>query len=203
MFKVYRINFSDGHFYIGQTRMTLTERMSAHRRNPVNWGVYERMKAGDGEIVLLSSHRKKRRANAAEFSQIRRAEREAPELLLNINRTSAERSWQKTGRPVLPNDRGGAFSRIRRPACGYDRRERPALCCGCGGLKPAAEFYSDRSRSSGLSSRCKICDGKRGSGMRRPEKADADSAGADAQPLGRPQDSGCALPVQADTDGSI
>ena len=35
-------------------------------------------------------------------------------------------------------------------------------CSGCRSIKPATEFYGDCTRTSGLSSRCKTCESKRG-----------------------------------------
>ena len=35
-------------------------------------------------------------------------------------------------------------------------------CSTCQSIKPAAQFYKDCTRTSGLSSRCKTCEAKRG-----------------------------------------
>ncbi len=36
-----------------------------------------------------------------------------------------------------------------------------ARCSTCQTVKPSAEFYGDRTRSTGLSSRCRTCESKR------------------------------------------
>ncbi|MBF2753895.1 MAG: hypothetical protein ISN29_01355 [Gammaproteobacteria bacterium AqS3] len=158
MIKIYRIDFPDGAFYIGQTRQDLRTRLLAHRSNPVNWGVWGRLlRLPTPRISVLSKHFKQERADAAELSQIRKAEKESPRKLLNVNGRDIERNWRKTGKPPLPNGRGAPFSRKRVPKDGYNRKPGFFVCSWCRKRLDSSMFYSDRSRSSGLCSRCKTC----------------------------------------------
>ena len=72
MIRIYKIQFAD-RAYIGQTRRSIAQRLSGHRRQPVNTELHARLAAQNPHtITVLSRHRKQSCANAAEARAIAR-----------------------------------------------------------------------------------------------------------------------------------
>ena len=80
------------------------------------------------------------------------------------------------GRMIGPASKSGGTSNFREVAARLSQSiNRPpqakfSHCWNCGEFKPQTEFYADRSRSSGLMSRCKVCcDSRPRTRIRRPQ----------------------------------
>lgn len=152
--RIYKISFPDGSAYIGQTRQTVSSRLSQHRRsNPCNWILYRKLLIMEPTVEVLSRHRKREVADREEKKQIMLLEKP-------INRY-VEGKQINTNPEALPlrNNRWSK-KRNRRERRKYPRKASGHhVCSWCWRKLPVSEFYSDRCRSVGLSSRCKECTG--------------------------------------------
>ena len=152
MIQIYKISFPDGSAYVGQTRRPVSFRLAQHRgSNPCNSVLYRKLLIMKPTVEILSRHRKREVADREERKQIMRLEKP-------INRYVEGRQINKN--PEAPPLRNNRWSRKR------NRRERPKysrkasgynVCSWCWRKLPVSEFYSDRCRSVGLSSRCREC----------------------------------------------
>lgn len=149
--KIYLLTFSNGRQYAGQTVRPIRERLWRHRKEPCNHELKQLLDSEEPKIEILSAHIKQSVADAAEKLAIRK-------LASPINFIGVPGKKFTGGKPVLMEGRKSMFD--GRPAYDRDRSERPAWCCGCQKQRSAKFFYADRSRSCGLSSRCKECQAK-------------------------------------------
>ena len=147
IWKVYRMEFSNGDQYIGITRREISRRLFAHHYlyNRVNKRVTENLKNKDVSmhIRVLSHHTNKARAMEREIEEIGKLTRP-----LNWNGLPPEKRERLkacyTGSPDLKYERQKAGSK---------------KCYKCQDTLPVASFYADATRRSGLSSRCIRCNG--------------------------------------------
>ena len=152
MIQIYKISFPDGSAYVGQTRKPISSRLSQHRgSNPCNSILYRKLLIMKPTVEVLSRHRKQEVADREEKKQIRLLEKP-------INRYIEGR--QINTNPKAPPLRNNRWSekRNRRERRKYPRKASGHhVCSWCWRKLPVSEFYSDRCRSVGLSSRCKEC----------------------------------------------
>lgn len=163
--QIYLLRFTDGTRYVGQTVQPLEHRIRQHGdyRTTGSGGLVERIREGLlMEAVVLSCHRKQAAADRAEAAAIRRESRR-----------------YGPGSSVAVINRGGNIVRLpSEPAARrdgkYPRRESPAVVCSwCRRSQPSSVYRSDRSRSSGLGSRCRECENVRLKARRNDSDAGA------------------------------
>lgn len=191
MIQVYKISFPDGSTYVGQTRQPVSLRLVQHRRlNPCNSILHSKLLIMEPTIEILSRHRKPELADREEQRQIRRLEKP-------INRYVGGRQINRNpGAPLLSNNRWPK-KRNRRERPKYPRKASGYhVCSWCWRKLPVSEFYTDRCRSVGLSSRCMECSRTESKARREavkkkrsfcrlfPGKALAASAANDENPTG-------------------
>ncbi len=150
--RIYKISFPDGSAYVGQTKQPVSYRLGQHRwSNPCNWILYRKLLIMEPTVEVLSRHRKQEIADREEKKQIMRLEKP-------INRYVEGK--QINTNPEAPPLRNNRWSKKRNRR---ERRKYPRKASGhhvsswCWRKLPVSEFYSDRCRSVGLSSRCKEC----------------------------------------------
>lgn len=155
MIEIYKITFSDGTCYVGQTRIGLESRLYAHLQNPCNADLYVKLMTLTYETDIISRHRLQRTADQAEQSAILASER-----ALNVY-VGGRKIRDNPDSPPLRRNRWGRQRNNRiRPK--YPRRSDGRYRCSwCRQSKHVSEYHSDVSRSSGLASRCKVCVAKR------------------------------------------
>ena len=152
MIQIYRISFPDGSAYVGQTKQPVSLRLAQHRgSNPCNSILYRKLLIMKPAIEILSRHRKQEVADREERKQIMRLEKP-------INRYVEGKQINRNPQaPPLRNNRWSK-KRNRRERRKYPRKARGHhVCSWCWRKLPVSDFYSDRCRSVGLSSRCKEC----------------------------------------------
>ena len=155
MITIYRISFSDGTTYVGQTQRPLACRIMEHAR--MSSSVYRvRLRLNDPsidhDVEVLSRHRLQSCADAAEgrairkqtnglntFAEGKQVRRSAPMTDVDTRRMDSPRRFTPKKYQVFP-PRAGAYK-----------------CTICGERKPHTAFNRDRSRFNGLNSRCRNC----------------------------------------------
>lgn len=150
--RVYQIVFrADGGTYVGRTRQKVRERVYRHRRRPVNAELAARLAADDAhEVSVLSAHASEEAAARAEEAAIAALERPINVAGARAPRAVLRRAdWPRVDRQPGRDGRRGRL---------YERRDGAARCSVCRRVLPSAEFTTDRTRSSGLSSRCRRCE---------------------------------------------
>ena len=150
MIRIYKIQFAD-RAYIGQTRRSIAQRLSAHKHQPVNTDLHARLTANQPHTIsVLSSHRKQRCANAAEARAIARQDNP-----INVTRHLGMQPAKGVQAPGMhPPFHYRKSPRVR----DYPRDEsRVQVCRHCNRRLTAEHYWSDRSRSSGLASACRDC----------------------------------------------
>ena len=152
MIQIYKISFPDGSAYVGQTRKSISSRLSQHRgSNPCNSILYRKLLIMKPTVEVLSRCRNQDVADREEKKQIMRLEKPINRYIegkqININPEA----------PLLNNNRWPK-KRNRRERRKYPRKASGHhVCSWCWRKLPVSKFYSDRCRSVGLSSRCKEC----------------------------------------------
>lgn len=144
-YKIYRITFAhDGAQYVGRTVQKLKYRIAAHTRGEKsgNSELRRRMKSGDPFTVeTLATADTLARARCIEIVHIR-----ALEKPINCAGATVMPVWIYGTPPY----------RMSYPLRRH-YKVAEARCSICRTIKPAKEFYMDRSRHNGLGSRCKEC----------------------------------------------
>ena len=153
MIKIYKIEFADGCSYVGQTRQAIAQRLLQHKRNPCNTELTVRLKDRVGyEVSVLSQHRSQARADRAEVAAIAGQER-GLNITKHLGMVKPKGVGLRTKHPPFHYRKGG-----KRRVRDYDRDEsRIQICRHCKRRLTAKQYWSDRSRSSGLQSACKSC----------------------------------------------
>ena len=151
MIQIYKISFPDGTAYVGQTKGPIARRLASHRNHPCNSILHRKLLIMRPTIEVLSRHRKQEVADREENKGILRLEKP-----INIY-VSGRRINENPGAPYLSSNRWSEQrNRRRRPR--YSRKTTGHYSCSwCQRKLPVSEFYTDRCRSVGLSSRCKEC----------------------------------------------
>ena len=158
MISIYKIHFSDGTTYVGQTRQTLEKRIAGHMRTS---GMTSRVRLRlihpdiTHRIEILSRHRLQERADIAEKRAIRR---QSNGINTWLGPGMGKLFWQAAPRTEVDEKTDVKPRRKRLPK--YDRfppRAGEYRCSICGQKKPHTEFYRDRTRFNGLDSRCAEC----------------------------------------------
>lgn len=171
MIQVYKISFPDGSAYVGQTRQRLSSRLAQHRcSNPCNSILHRKLLIMKPTVEVLSRHRKQEVADREEKKRVRG-------LLKPINRYIEGR--RINANPDAPSLRDNRWpkKRNRRKRPKYPRRARGYhVCSWCWRKLPVSEFYSDRCRSVGLSSRCKRCAGTESRARREAIRRNEDTS---------------------------
>lgn len=148
---IYRLDFSDGTGYVGQTRQTLDQRLRQHRMQPVNAAVHARMTSPTitCEISVLRRGLLPHEADRCEVEEIRRLARPLNRVIGGVftRRGVEEQLPRRQDKGLYVHRRG------RRQA----RTHRDTRCSTCREVRPAACFGSDASRFNGLNSRCRDC----------------------------------------------
>lgn len=149
MIKIYKITLDDGRAYVGQTKVSVAQRISHHRTQPVNTELKNALDNEIGHTVeILSSHRKQVIADFQEMVEINKIPDDK-----RINKVVKKGHIPKTGNPPLRKNRGLFHYKKKN----NDRREGVYACSVCRESKPSGEFHSDRTRYNGLMSKCKSC----------------------------------------------
>ena len=150
MNKIYCISFSDGKKYIGVTKNNLEQRIKqhAHPFRFSSWDLFEKMqREKDYTVHVLEEHESREDAEHRERELIQTT----PNL---INRLGLQAD--KSDKPQLPHSTGKTNRKYRKRHYERDDR-RNQRCRHCRIMKPAADYYTDHSRSSGLASQCREC----------------------------------------------
>ena len=150
MKKIYCISFSDGKKYIGVTQIKLEQRIKMHM-NPFkfsSWDLFEKMrKEQDWDVFVIEEHESRKEAEHRERELIL----STPNLLNKLGLQTGQ-----SDRPPLPSSIRKTNRKYRKRH--YERDERRnQRCRHCNIMKPAADYYTDHSRSSGLASQCREC----------------------------------------------
>ena len=166
VYVVYRYDFPDGSAYVGRTARTLAKRDYAHRHEPNNRYLYHQLqKHPDTKPQIISLH-----SGLTGHSRADRAEKLAIAALdkpLNSVWIAAPRHRPEGCRyggnddPLVWRMQGRtAKGKVRKKRSNYQRNEeiQSQKCRICRKVRPAAEFWSDRYRTCGIASRCKLCD---------------------------------------------
>ena len=158
MISIYKIHFSDGTTYVGQTRQTLEKRIAGHMQTS---GMTSRVRLRlinpdiTHEVEVLSRHRLQERADIAEQRAIKR---QSNGINTWLGPGMGRLFWQAAPRTEVDEKTDVKPRRKRLPK--YDRftpRAGEYRCSICGVKKPHTEFHRDRSRFNGLHSRCGEC----------------------------------------------
>ena len=150
--QIYKISFLDGSAYVGQTIQPISSRLAQHRcSHPCNSVLYRKLLIMKPTVEILSRHRSKEIADREEKKQIMLLEKP-------INRyVEGKQINMNPEAPLLSHNRWSK-KRNRRERRTYPRKiSGHHVCSWCWRKLPVSEFYSDRCRSVGLSSRCKEC----------------------------------------------
>lgn len=142
--KIYRLTFApDSAQYVGRTGGTVRRRLWFHERGLSNVEVGRRWRLdGPPRVDILPE-------NILSESDARRCElRHIRNLRKPIN---------CVGVLYPPVWRHGDPPPMISPSEPHPRLRNRIRCSLCLGVKPSSEFHADRSRSSGLSSKCKDC----------------------------------------------
>ena len=149
IYYVYKISFSDGSEYVGQT-VNVKRRIQKHITHPVNQQLYEHLKNFEYSVEIISTHRKLSRVEASEKKNI---------LLLEkpLNVYVGGVPIRRTG--VKPQMTNRFFNKWKDKKKGtvYPRISGKYVCGWCERVLDASCFHTDRNRSVGISSRCKDC----------------------------------------------
>ena len=150
MNKIYCISFKDGKKYIGVTKLKLEQRIKRHLHplNFSNWDLFEKMrKENDYTVSVLEEYECRKEAEHRERELIQ----STPNLLNKLGLQTGQ-----SDRPPLPNSIRKTNRKYRKRH--YERDERRnQKCRHCRITKPAMDYETDHSRSSGLASRCREC----------------------------------------------
>ena len=171
--QIYKISFPDGSAYVGQTKRSISQRLAQHRRlNPCNSILHRKLLIMKPTIEVLSRHHKQEVADREEKKWIMRLEKPINRYVkgkqINVNPEA----------PLLSNNRWSK-KRNRRERRKYPRKARGHhVCSWCWRKLPVSEFYTDRCRSVGLSSRCKECAGIENNARREAIKRKGDVSAA-------------------------
>ena len=150
--KIYKISFPDGSAYVGQTRKSISLRLSQHRgSSPCNSILQGKLLIMKPTVEILSRCREQGAADREEKEQIMQLEKP-------INRyVGGRRINSNPEAPLLSNNRWSK-KRNRRERRKYPRKASGHhVCSWCWRKLPVSEFHSDPCRSVGLSSRCREC----------------------------------------------
>ena len=171
--EIYKISFPDGSAYVGQTRRTISRRLAQHRwSNPCNSTLYRKLLIMKPTIEILSRHRKQEVADREEKKWILQLENP-----INIYVEGKQINTNPEA-PLLNNNRWSKKRNHR------ERRKYPRkvsghhVCSWCWRKLSVSEFYSDRCRSVGLSSRCKECAGIESNARRDAVRKKGDASAA-------------------------
>lgn len=152
MIEIYKITFPDGSAYVGQTRNGIKRRIVQHKCYPCNQKLYNKfLIMPSPKIQVLSRHLKQKIADGEERRQILR-------LKDPINIYADGHPIQKNPEAEKISNNQWPSKRNRRPRKKYPRKPSGHhVCSWCWQKLPVSKFYTDRNRSTGLSSRCKEC----------------------------------------------
>ena len=131
-------------FYVGLTNVSLPEKLYAHRSGQSNKAVQTRMKSG-GEfgVTIINTGHCRKRMRTVEMEEL---------FLLRRHRVRHSRLY-KPWVIVLNNKNSPLGYNPDTP----ETAPGESYCPICKTVKPKDQFYADKSRGSGLSSKCRDC----------------------------------------------
>ena len=149
MFYVYKISFSDGAEYVGQT-VNVKRRIQKHIAQPVNQQLYEHLKNLEYSVKIIYEHEKLSYVNASEKKNILLLEKPLNVYVggIPIRRTGVKPQMNKQFCNKWKNKKRGVV---------YPRISGEYICGWCERMLDASSFHTDKSRSVGIGSRCKDC----------------------------------------------